>query len=50
MKNNDHELNKPVPEKGYKKKYLQRLLEEADTKKYLEKWRKNGKAPINEQL
>jgi len=40
MKNKDHKITEPIQEQGYKKKYIQRILEETETKKELEQWKK----------
>lgn len=38
MKNNDHDLNKPLPVKGYKKRYLVRQIETEEAEKELKNY------------
>lgn len=40
MKNKSRSLSEPVAEQGYKKAFLQRQIEEEETKKILREWRK----------
>ena len=42
LKKTNKNSNLPVDEQGYKKAYLQRLLEEAESKKELEQWKKTN--------